>query len=321
MPIIKVNGVALHYLQSGSGPDLVMLHGLGGNLAVWHLRMVSLLQEHFRVTTYDLRGHGRSSMPPSGYTTRDMADDLCALMDGLGIVDADFVGHSFGSDVVLHFALLYPDRARKLMLIEPGIPALLSDRKNPDWDGWTYWAELIERLTGEPVPVERRTDVPYMLRRSIEAPIVYGPLKGLRRRDHILKLMETTTMSRDYEVIGELTLENLTTIPHPKLLLYDGRSAWLSTYEVLRRSLPNTTPVLLPGSELRHFAPLEGAGSSGRTPEGLLRGCDHHLLRRHYQRRRCRLKLLRLCAKISWSTSRSRATIRGLRRARFIGAD
>jgi pimeloyl-ACP methyl ester carboxylesterase len=258
MPTIQANGVTIHYLQSGSGPDLVMLHGLSGNLAVWHLRMVPLLQDHFRVTTYDLRGHGHSSMPPSGYTTRDMAGDLRALMDALGIAQADFVGHSFGADVVLHFALLYPARARKLMLIEPGIPALLSDRQSADWDGWAYWAEVIERLTGEPVPVERRTDVTYMLRRSFEVPVVYGPLKGMpRRKDRILKLMETTTLAGDYAVIDELTLDNLATIPHPKLLLYDGASAWLSTFKVLRELLSNCTPVILPGSELRHFAPLE----------------------------------------------------------------
>jgi pimeloyl-ACP methyl ester carboxylesterase len=258
MPTIEANGVTFHYLQSGSGPDLVMLHGLSGNLAVWHLRMVPLLQDRFRVTTYDLRGHGRSSMPPSGYATGDMAADLSGLMDALGIAQADFVGHSFGADVVLHFALLHPERTRKLMLIEPGIPALLSDRKNPDWDGWAYWAEVIERLTGEPVPLERRTDVSYMLRRSFEVPVVYGPLRGLpRRRDNILKLLETTTIARDYEMVGELTLDNLATIPHPKLLLYDGASAWLSTFRVLRDLLPNCTPVILPGSELRHFAPLE----------------------------------------------------------------
>ena len=71
MPMIEANGVNFHYLQAGSGPPLVMLHGLSGNLAVWHLGMVPLLQDSFRITTYDLRGHGKSSVPPSGYSTRD----------------------------------------------------------------------------------------------------------------------------------------------------------------------------------------------------------------------------------------------------------
>jgi pimeloyl-ACP methyl ester carboxylesterase len=258
MPTITANGVDLHYLQMGSGPDLVMLHGISGNLAVWHLRMVPLLQQHFRVTTYDLRGHGNSSMPPSGYTTRNMAADLCGLLDGLGIAQADIVGHSFGADIALHFALLNPGRARKLALIEPGVPALMQERKHVDWEGWRYWAEILERFTGEPVPVERRNDVAYMVRRSFEVPVVYGPLKGLpRRRDRVLKLLDTTTMVSDYEVVDELTLDNIGTIPHSQLLVYDGGSAWLSSFRVLRDVLKNCESVVLPESELRHFAPLD----------------------------------------------------------------
>ena len=258
MPMIEANGVDFHYLQAGSGPDLVMLHGLSGNLALWHLRMVPLLQDRLRLTTYDLRGHGNSSVPPSGYSTRDMAQDLVALMDALGLETADLLGHSFGADVVLHFALLHPHRARRLILIEPGIPALVSDRKGEEWDGWTYWAQTLERLTGEPVPFEKRTDVAYLVRRSVEVPIVYGPLRGLpRQKARIVRLMETTTMFADYEKVDELTLENLRTIPHPKLLMYDGASAWLSTFQVLRDLLSDCRCVLLPGSELRHFAPLD----------------------------------------------------------------
>jgi pimeloyl-ACP methyl ester carboxylesterase len=258
MPRINANCIDFHYLQAGSGPDLVMLHGLSGNLAVWHLRMVPMLEDRFRITTYDLRGHGYSSMPPNGYSTRDMAQDLAALLDELAIEQADLLGHSYGADIALHFALLHPSRVGRLILIEPGIPALLNDRKDPTWDGWRHWAEILERLSGEPVPRERWTDVGYMLRRSVEVPIVYGPARGLpRRRDRILRLMDATTISSDYEVVGEMTLENLARIPHPKLLIYDAGSAWLSTFAILRDLLPRCTPVLLPSSELRHFAPLD----------------------------------------------------------------
>src|SRR5262249_54270032 len=139
-----------------------------------------------------------SSMPLSGYSTHNMAQDLRALMDALNTDDADMLGHSYGADIVLHFSLLYPDRVRKMILIEPGIPALLQDRENPDWDGWLHWAEIIERLSGEPVPRELRNDVGYMLRRSVQIPIIYGPARGLPRRgDRILKLMDTTTMPTD----------------------------------------------------------------------------------------------------------------------------
>jgi pimeloyl-ACP methyl ester carboxylesterase len=271
MPIIHANGVDLHYLQAGSGPDLVMLHGLSGNLAVWHLRMVPLLQDRFRVTTYDLRGHGYSAMPPSGYTTRDMAQDLLGVMDALDIASAEVLGHSYGADVALHAALLAPERVRTLMLIEPGIPALVADRQSPDWDGWAHWAEVLEKLSGEAVPYELRNNVDYMLRRSVEIPIVYGPAKGrARRKDRILKLMDETSMASDYATVGEMTLENLACLTHPKLLVYDSASAWVSTFYVLRDVLQHCTPVLLPPSELRHFAPLD-------APELLVEHLDRFL--------------------------------------------
>jgi len=255
---ILVNSINFHYWQVGEGPDIVMLHGLTGNLAVWHLKMVPLLRFKYRITTYDLRGHGRSDAPPTGYTTRDMAEDLRGIMDALEIERAHLVGHSLGADISLHLALLYPDRAGKLVLIEPGIPALVNLRKDPNWEGWRYWAELIERYTGIKVPREKWTDIGYMVKLSAEAPIIYGPARGLpRKKDAALRLLDETTMIQDYDVVGELTLENLAKIPHPKLLLYDEGSPYIGTFKVLRDLLINCTPILFPASEHRHFSPLE----------------------------------------------------------------
>src|SRR5437764_2511308 len=114
MPKVTLrSGLRLHYQQVGSGPDLVMIHGLTGNLAVWHLKIAPLLWDHFRITTYDLRGHGYSDMPPSGYSAADMARDLEELLEALAIDDASFVGHSYGADISLYHALLHPERARQ----------------------------------------------------------------------------------------------------------------------------------------------------------------------------------------------------------------
>jgi pimeloyl-ACP methyl ester carboxylesterase len=258
MPKALVNGIHFHYLQVGKGPNTIMLHGLTGNLAVWHLKMVPRLRDAFRLTTYDLRGHGRSDMPPTGYTTQDMAEDLLGLLDALEIDRAHLVGHSLGADVSLHFALHYPDRVDRMVLIEAGIPALVDLRKDKDWEGWAYWAKMLEEFAGIKVPRAKWNDIDYMLRQSLEVPIVYGPSKGLpRRKEPILRLLDTTTVVQDYEVVDDLTLENLATIPHPKLLVYDGGSPYLGTYHVLCDLLLNCTPVLLPPSEHQHFSPLE----------------------------------------------------------------
>ena len=65
MPKIDANGISQHYLTVGRGPDVVMLHGFLGNLAVWHLNIVPELRAEFRVTAVDLRGHGYSEVTPA----------------------------------------------------------------------------------------------------------------------------------------------------------------------------------------------------------------------------------------------------------------
>ncbi|MBC8263455.1 MAG: alpha/beta hydrolase [Anaerolineales bacterium] len=258
MPKILANGINIHYWRVGEGPDIVMLHGLSGNLAVWHLKMLPILRREYRVTTYDLRGHGRTDLAPTGYTTGDMVADLEGLLDALDMEQVHLVGHSYGADISLHFGLLHPHRVGKMVLLEASVPALVNLRKNEDWEGWRYWAEALEEFAGVKVPREKWTDIDYMLRQSLKAPIIFGPSKGLPRKgDKLLKLLDTTTMVQDYEVVGELTLENLPKIPHPKLLIYDSGSPYMGVYRTIRDLLTNCTPVLLPPSDHRHFSPLE----------------------------------------------------------------
>lgn len=258
MSVAIVNGIKFHYWTVGSGPHIVLLHGLGGNLAIWHLRIVQLLRDYYTVTTYDLRGHGKSEVTPSGYTTADMANDLLGLMDFLGIDKAHLVGHSLGADISLHFTLYYPERARKLILVEPGIPALVAGRKREEWIGWTYWGNMITKFTGHVVPPEKRTDWRYLLYWSSKASILFGPNRGNpRRQEDFINLVNTTTLVDDYEVVGDLTLENIATIEHEKLLIYDENSPYLDTFKALTTYAKNCTPILLEASELRHFFPLE----------------------------------------------------------------
>lgn len=258
MSKVFANSLSFHYWRVGEGPDVIMLHGLSGNLAVWHLKMVPMLRQNYRITTFDLRGHGRSDMPPRGYTTGDMAEDLRGIMDALDIEYAHLVGHSMGADIALNFALRYPERTDRLVLVEAGLPALVGLRKGKDWEGWAYWAKLLEEFSGVKVPREKWHDVDYMLRESLKVRIVYGPARGRpRKTDRMRQLLDTTTLVEDYEVVGDLTLDNVSTIPHPKLLVYDSGSPYMGTYEILCEIAQNYTPLVLPPSEHRHFGPLE----------------------------------------------------------------
>jgi|SRR5579871_351841 len=255
MPKVNANGVNLHYISVGAGPDVVMLHGFLGNLAVWHLQIVPELRKFYRVTTPDLRGHGYSQVTPSGYTTGDLAQDLKNLLDALGIEKPILVGHSYGADVCMYFSLLYPERVSKLVALEPGLAALVHQRKDQKWVGWNTWVEKLEEV-GLSVPEDKRTDVEFLLQLSLETPKFYGPARGLpRNREPLIHLIRNTTLLSDYEHIGELTLEAVRSIQTETLLVYGDHSHFLSSYDVLHKELPNCKTVLLPGGE--HFGPLE----------------------------------------------------------------
>jgi pimeloyl-ACP methyl ester carboxylesterase len=255
MPKVKVEDINLHYLTVGRGPDVVMLHGFLGNLAVWHLAIAPALRGEFRITTCDLRGHGYSDVTPNGYTTSILARDLKGVLDALGIEKPILVGHSFGADICLHFALLYPERVSKVVAIEAGLAALVHQRMDREWEGWRYWVSKLEEV-GLTVPAEKRTDLDFLLNLSLETPKFYGPARGLpRNREPLINLIRNTTLLADYEEPGELTLDAIPRITADVLLMYGDRSHFLGSYEHLRHALPNVTPVLLPGGE--HFGPLE----------------------------------------------------------------
>jgi pimeloyl-ACP methyl ester carboxylesterase len=112
----------LHYHEAGDGPPLILLHGGGPGASAWSNWKQNLepLAEHFRVLLVDQPGYGRSDKPVvKGGLWTFYARALRDLMDGLGIEQADFIGNSLGGGTTLKFALDYPDRARRLILMGP----------------------------------------------------------------------------------------------------------------------------------------------------------------------------------------------------------
>src|SRR4051812_15330765 len=128
MPIARVNGVNLNYLQVADAAhateDLIMVHGLATNMAFWYLPYAPVFAKRFRVTLYDLRGLGRSEMTADGYTPQNLGADLAALMDHLGIARAHVVAHSFGGVVALNLARLDASRIASLVLCDAHISAV-----------------------------------------------------------------------------------------------------------------------------------------------------------------------------------------------------
>ena len=265
MPTRVIGGLKTHYMQAGSGPDLVMIHGLASDLAFWYLSVVPALARRWRVTVYDMRGHGYTDMPPAGYTSADLASDLAAVMDHLGIDRAHLVGHSFGGSVALHFAALHPERALTLTLADARMHALqppLPPRGSGHWE--TVREGLAEQ--GLRLPESTPIVVYSVLEELLKAPAggdggerarfwSFGTGRVARRKiERWIRLVETTTARDDFNAVAGLTRDVLARIARPTLAVYGALSGCRPSCDALPGLLPDVRTALLEGEG--HLYPI-----------------------------------------------------------------
>ena len=115
MPYANVNGINLYYETYGEGQPVVLIEGLGSQLASWATQ-VPIYSQHFKVIVFDNRGAGKSDKPEPGYSIQDMALDTALLMDELGIDSAHVVGKSMGGMIGQWLSINHPEKVRKLVM-------------------------------------------------------------------------------------------------------------------------------------------------------------------------------------------------------------
>lgn len=128
--LLEVEGVRLHYIERGSGPAIVMIHGFGGQTFSFRYQMEEFARGH-RCVAIDLKGFGYSERPKGGdYSLEEQARLVLSAMDELRIDKAVLIGHSMGGEVVARAATMAPDRVERLVLVAtaPGYPLWLSPR-------------------------------------------------------------------------------------------------------------------------------------------------------------------------------------------------
>lgn len=148
-----VNETRLHFVSGGSGPAVVLLHGWPYTWAVWRRLMPELAADGHTVIAPDLRGTGDSAKPDSGYTKRDVAEDVHQLVETLGIGEINLVGMDIGAMVAYAYAAAYPAEVRRLVLAESVIPGFgLEELMNPATGGFWHFGfhmqvDVAEMLT------------------------------------------------------------------------------------------------------------------------------------------------------------------------------
>ncbi|GLZ40429.1 alpha/beta hydrolase [Actinokineospora sp. NBRC 105648] len=125
MAYVAVAGTRLHVQRlGGSGPPLLLVHGLVDSLASYYFTLAGPAVElGFDVITYDLRGHGRSERTSTGYTIGDAVSDAVGVLDALGVTEpVHLLGYSFGGTVAFALAELHPERVLDVVVVESEPP-------------------------------------------------------------------------------------------------------------------------------------------------------------------------------------------------------
>ena len=233
---VEVDGVDLHYVEAGSGPPLLLLHGLNGSTFSFRLLM-PYLTPHFRAIALDLMGFGYSDRPQHrDYSLGAQARLVAGFLDTLGIEKASVLGHSLGGAVAMHLALEFPERVDRLILASSAS------------DAETRRGLRSSRLVRPLLPVVAAFTVQNQrfrrmsLRSACYDPafitpeVIEGYMGPTRVRGHLRALGSLMVDRRK-----DLPLEP-STISQPVLIIWGAADRWLpaSHAERLRALIPNS---------------------------------------------------------------------------------
>jgi N-formylmaleamate deformylase len=168
---VIANGTKLHYYRTGGKkPAMVLLHGVTDD-GLCFGPIADVLADRYDVITVDMRGHGKSEAPETGYTLTVMAGEVAALIKELGLDKPIIMGHSMGAITTLTLAGLFPDVARAVVLEDP--PPFWMIKKTdksepPSPNPLALWIESNKRKTKEELMEEVCTGNPGWAKAELE---------------------------------------------------------------------------------------------------------------------------------------------------------
>lgn len=260
MSKLVIDDVSIHFHQQGTGPDVILIHAFTGNMSVWALSgIVEALAHKYRVTTYDLRGHGLSGVTPTGYNSRQMAADFYRLHSELQLGPAHLVGHSFGGVIAMHAALDYSQAVSSVILSDTYFPGL--HHLEPEMEQTEVWADLREQLRTVGTEIGDRVDFTRLFREiakwSSQQRDTIKQLMGApaaRWLTQLAPLAETHAGDEMFQVCG-LTADRICDVRQPVVAMYDEFSPFVATRDFLQQHLADCQIETVPGA--KHLAPVQ----------------------------------------------------------------
>lgn len=126
--LMRLRDLEMSFTDCGGGRPIVLLHGLALEKNIWN-PVIEAFSNQARFIAPDLRGHGSTSLGQADATLSQIADDLLAMLDALGLDKVCLVGHSMGGYIALNFAARYPQRLASLVLVTSNVRADAPDKR------------------------------------------------------------------------------------------------------------------------------------------------------------------------------------------------
>lgn len=210
---VRTDGVTLSGEESGSGPPVVLLHGLTATRRYVVMGSRALERSGHRVIAYDARGHGHSTAAsyPGEYGYEHLARDLEAVLDSLGVERAVLAGASMGAHTAVRVALLRPERVAGLGLITPSFDPAKA-RTSAELARWDALAQGFREggLDGFMRAYEVEA-VPPAWRETVER-VIRQRLSEHEHPEAVADALEVTPRSRPFEDMRELAQVRVPTI-------------------------------------------------------------------------------------------------------------
>lgn len=234
MPTLDRDGVKIHYQTTGDGPALLLTHGYSSTGEMW-AGQIAPLAEHFKVITWDMRGHGASDYPAdqSAYSEEATVADMAALLDAAEAKTAIVGGLSLGGYMSLAFNATHPERVRALLIIDTG-PGYKNDRAREDWN-----ANAIRRAERYEAPDSEGGGLPDPAKVGAEVRLAHHrDATGLARA---ARGMLTQKNAR--------VIESLPSIAVPSVVIVGADDTpFLAASDYMAGKIPGATKVVIPGA-------------------------------------------------------------------------
>jgi len=261
---VELNKIKISYEIHGEGYPLIFLHGFSMYKEFWKWNIKDLSKE-FKIITLDIRGCGKTDHPVEPYSMEELADDIRALLDYLNLDKTHLGGHSFGGMIAQYFALNYPNRLNKLILMStfanlPMSKSGLEMYKRSQLSFYeakvkdpskAFWDKMKQRFS-----------------RNFFKEMNQNPSKlfhNMFSTNNLMELEETKGTSKPQDILNQInaithhnTINRLNEIKNETLILVAAKDRLVSKIasELLDEKIPNSNLVVFNSS---HFFMLEEA--------------------------------------------------------------